>query len=235
MTTTVHAPEANTVIADVEQDTGIQFLSPAPPGCQPEIDYLASLRIFARTRTDAEQVAIEKQILKPLFGISRGGTKALVMTDSVSEYILGGCTTLGGGTEASFANLKTTNAVIYEGIHEIRQMINEVPCDRPCVLLVEEANIPAIQILGAALQLEPSFFLEHEQLDGGGNCVQPGAAALDSGFLEFRRQGDPIDWPNEFVTLPKGARNVHIKGQSYLYYRESIRISCRRIKARACK
>lgn len=229
MTATPRTPGTNTTITDAERGTGIQFLSPAPPDSQPEIDYLASIRMLARTRTDTEQAAIEKGFFKPLFEDLRGLTQAVAITDSGSAKVLKKC------LDFAHPSPESTNAAIYESIHEIRQIISNASYQGPCVLLVQDANINTIQALGAALDLEPSFFLRHEYANGDADFVRSGVATLDSDFITLRRQCDHINRLDEHVTRPGGPRNVHIKSHSDPSFCESIRISCRRVAVRVCK
>jgi len=225
MTAAQHNPLANATTANVERTTGIRYLFPTPPDCQPEIDYFASLQNFAETRTDYEKAQFAKSLLEPSdpeYGIVLNKTKVCEVTSSGSTECLSSC------TGAHYASVETTNARIYKGIHEIRQKMKDSH-DQPRVLIVEDANRATLQALGAALDLNPSFLLRHAYDSRDDNVSYSGANALDQDYDKFRRQEhDHIDQPSGYLATSRHhfGQEVHIRSLSSLTDHKSIRISC---------
>jgi hypothetical protein len=134
----------------------VKFLTPTPPGFQPEIDYTSTLRALseaAAVQTAGWSILLEEiddkqlqwKILPKVCIIDgAGSTECLIVSP-----------------EDKFATKEETVTWMYRQIQAIRQRMATEAQQRTCVLVAETCRPLVIQILGTALDIEPIFWLRH--------------------------------------------------------------------------
>jgi len=155
----------------------LRHLSPTPPGLRPEYDYAALLDSLVKAvgLSDTSPFA-ESQILpqdrKGNFRW-RPSCRARLISSSGFEEL----------TEPHDGHGKSKLESTYEQIQNIRHKLTGKTHDGTHVLVVDEISRDFLQIVGAAIDLDPTFLWRHynEELDGDDHV--PGMATMKDNFL----------------------------------------------------
>lgn len=170
MTSTSQDPPTHAENVVGERADPIRYLSPTPPGFRPEINYLATLEAFVdEAKTDGaelktgspyllvQELARQRHHIYLQLEEKRCSLRGKERVTRVCAIDNLGSTDCLVPPVSSFADHGAKVAWIYQEIQAIRLKLvgNAQGC--ACVLLVNQADALTLQVLGAALKLDPSF------------------------------------------------------------------------------
>jgi hypothetical protein len=228
----------------------VRYLTPTPPGFEPEIDYIPTLQAVSEAAgTNTAEWSILFQESPNEFPEWRRRPKACIIDDAGSSNHL---------TVSAENRLVTREEEVtwmYRQIRAIRQRMGTEARQRTRVLVAETYHSLAIQVLGTALDLDPTFLLRHVNKLLQVNTSESEMAALSRAFstciADSRQKHQVLE--NTHATLNKTRTkhhdSSHLRGQASYYtvanhhqdlYRpelisSSSRISYCRVSTFGCK
>lgn len=217
----------------------IQYLTPTPPGFTPEYDYLALIKSISDTADFATADPFDASTHQPLKAFpvpARGGLRRLFLIGN-SEY-----------SEWMWSNqLDSEDEMerMYEQIQDLRPQLVEGRQGDPRILVVNDINQSLLQVLGVAIDLDPTFVWRHYNQDLNSDIYSSWMATLRYRYFSLvtatrtRRAGTISD--QEQPTDED--RNLHMRynlGASRAIrdpeaYQVSSHISCYYIMANRCE
>ena len=166
----------------------LQYLLPTPPGVTPEYDYLALIQSLSRATAGSSDPSPYQ--LPPDLTQDRSRWYHTRLFSSS-----GSATRLREGDRAS----KGEAEWMYEQIQRVRQQIKAGAQGDTRVLVVDDPSRELLQILGAAIDLDPTFLWRHYNKDLDSDRYVSELAALRSKYFSLvtaqkrRRAGAGMD------------------------------------------
>lgn len=155
----------------------IQYLTPTPPGFAPEYDYLAllqSLRNSADFATAGSSDSSTPQLLKEIRITEYNCRKRFVDSSGSSDH-----------TSSLRPDSKSEAEWMYEQIDYVRKMLIGGTEGGARVLVVDNINCGFLQILGVAIDLDPTFLWRHLNGDLDLDRYSSGMATLRNKYFEL--------------------------------------------------
>ena len=169
------APENATTAAPgapESQAYQIPYLTPTPPGFSPEYDYCAVLQSLLDTASGTSPNFSDSSPFQPPNKLMKDWKRYSCRAHLVSSF---------GSTEWSWLDQLSPDITVermYEQIQDVRQTLTGGTEWDTRVLVVDEFSRDFLQILGAAIDLDPTFLWRHYNEDLDSDHYAPDMAGL---------------------------------------------------------
>jgi hypothetical protein len=215
----------------------IRYLTPTPPGFAPEYDYVALIQSICDTADFATTESSDTsppQLLRERQRAARYSSCQACFTES------------SGSTE--YLRFISSQEQLYEQIQYVRRKLTEKPQGVTRVLVIDDIDDSMLQVVGAAIDLDPTFLWRHFNNKPDADINDLEMATLQNTFFSLvaagrsRRSG--TDAGQETRVSPKdGDRGVHVSYRPEYVWHDSAssfrsissRISCLHCSENNCR
>jgi hypothetical protein len=157
----------------------VRFLTPTPPNFEPEIDYISTLKALSEVEgldTATKMFLDGLMKLEGTWGTRSSARASVITSNGATDHLVDLHIESITGTEEDRVNW------MYHEIVDFRQRVKLESQQRSCVVVATTHITPALQIIGAALDLDPGFLLHHMNEPSGAHISDADIASLSKAF-----------------------------------------------------